>query len=51
MTRDEVQQAFESKLLSLASDKITLHMDEKTDVVPAGKMGMFCTNPKWLTLQ
>jgi len=50
MTRDEVQQAFESKLLSLASDKITLHMDEKTDVVPAGKMGMFCTNPEVVDL-
>ena len=50
MTREEVQNAFETKLLALANAEITLHMDEETDTVPAWKMGLFCTNPEIIDL-
>ena len=50
MTRDEVLQAFENKLFSMASDPIVLHMGEKTDSIPAGKMGLTCTNPEIVNL-
>lgn len=50
MTREEVQNAFETKLLALANAGITLHMDEETDTVPAWKMGLFCTNPEIIDL-